>query len=235
MSRLTATLALDFRLQRRYGIYVIIGAAGLLMALPLRLLFGPEVLRFFMPLLGLSGISITVFFLIGVLLLLERGDGTLDVVFVSPLRPGEYLTSKLLSLCALAGVESALLVGVAFGFDYRHPWLIVAVLSRALLVGSIGLAIGVRYRSITDFLLPAIAFVFLLDLPVLEYLGVLPGPWLYALPTMPSLVLARAAFEPIPLGLLVYAAIYGTAAIAVALVWALRSLDRFVVRGEPSP
>ncbi len=170
MSRLSATLRLDAQLQARNKVYLIIAVAALGLAFALRALFTPEQLHFFMPLVALSGVSLTTFFLIGVLLLLERGEGTLDVVLVSPLRPAEYLASKLLTVTALAVVESVLITGIAYGLGFSAPWLVLAVLLRAGLVAGVGVAVVVRYRSITQFLLPAIALTVAFDLPVLWYL-----------------------------------------------------------------
>jgi fluoroquinolone transport system permease protein len=232
VSRLSATLRLDAQLQARNNVYLIIGVAALGLAFALRALFTPEQLHFFMPLVALSGVSLTTFFLVGVLLLLERDEGTLDVVLVSPLRPAEYLASKLMTLVALALVESALIAGIAYGLGFSFPWLALAVLLRAGLVAAAGVAVGVRYRSITHFLLPAVALTVAFDLPVLWYLELWPSPLFYLWPTLPSLLLAKAAFLPVEPLPLVYACVYGTLALAAAVFWASRSLDRFVVRGE---
>ena len=232
MSRLVATLQLDARLQARNRVYLIVGIAAGALALGLRALFTPEQLRFFMPLVALSGVGITTLFLVGVLLLLERGEGTLDVVLVSPLRPSEYLASKLLTVSALALAESVLLTLLAYGSDLSFPWLALAVLLRAGLVGALGVALGVRYREITDFLLPAIGLTLLLDLPVFFYLELWSSPVFYLWPTLPSLLLAKAAFLPVEPFELVYAGLYGGLAVLAALRWAFASLQRFVVRGE---
>ena len=51
-------------------------------------------------------------------------------------------------------------------------------------------------------------------------------------PTLPSLLLAKAAFLPVDPLQLAYACVYGTLAVGAAVFWASRALDRFVVRGE---
>ncbi len=234
MSRLSATLRLDAQLQARNKVYLIIAIAALGLAFALRALFTPEQLHFFMPLVALSGVTVTTFFLVGVLLLLERGEGTLDVVLVSPLRPAEYLASKLLTVTALALVESALIAGIAYGLGFSFLWLVLAVLLRASLVAAVGVAVGVRYRSITHFLLPVVALSTAFDLPVLWYLELWPSPLFYLWPTWPSLLLAKAAFLPVDPLQLVYACAYSALAVGAAVFWALRALDRFVVRGELS-
>ncbi len=232
MSRLAATLRLDAQLQARNKVYLIVAVAAIGLAWPLGALFTPEQLRFFMPLVALSGVSVTTFFLVGVLLLLERGEGTLDVVLVSPLRPAEYLASKLLTVTALALVESAVIACVAYGLGFAFPWLLLAVLLRAGLVAAVGVAVGVRYRSITAFLFPAIACTLAFDLPALWYLELWPSPLFYLWPTLPSLLLAKAAFLPVDPPELIYACAYGALALGAAVFWAARSLDRFVVRGD---
>jgi fluoroquinolone transport system permease protein len=232
MSRLTATLRLDTRLQARNNVYLIVGVAALVLALPLRALFTPEQLRFFMPLIALSGVGLTTFFLVSVLLMLERGEGTLDVILVSPLRPGEYLASKLVTVTALALIEGAVIAGVAYGTGLSFFWLALAVAMRAGLVGAAGVALGVRYRSITRFLFPAIGMTLFFDLPALFYLELWPSEIFYLWPTLPSLLLAKAAFLPIEPREIVYSCAYGALAVAAAIFWASRSLDRFVVRGE---
>jgi len=232
MSRLSATLRLDAQLQARNNVYLIIAVAALGLAFALRALFTSEQLHFFMPLLALSGVSLTTYFLVGVLLLLERAEGTLDVVLVSPLRPGEYLASKLLTVTMLALVESVLLVGIAYGLGFSFLWLALGVMLRAGLVAAAGVAVVVRYRSMTRFLFPGVLFTLAFDLPVLWYLELWPTPLFYLWPTMPSLLLAKAAFLPVEPLQLVYACVYGVLALGAAMFWASRALDRFVVRGE---
>lgn len=232
MSRLSATLRLDVKLQARSHVYVIVAIAALAIALPLRSLFAPEQLHYFMPLVALSGVSLTSFFLVCVLLMLERSESTLDIVLVSPLRPVEYLASKLSTVSALALVESAVIAGVAYGLAFSFPWLAIAVLLRSGLVAAVGIAVGVRYRSITHFLLPAAGLTLLFDLPVLFYFDLWPSPIFYLWPTLPSLLLAKAAFLPVEPAQLIYSCVYGVLAVGAATIWAARSLDRFVVRGK---
>lgn len=233
MSRLVATMGHDGRLQARNHVYVIVGIATLLLAVPLRVLLTAEQVRFFMPLLALSGVGLTAFFLVSVLMLLERGEGTLDAVAVSPLRPSEYLASKIATVTALALIEGVAIAGIAFAGAFSLPWLALAVVMRAAFVAAVGIAVAVRYQSITRFLFPAVGLTVLFDGPVLFYLELWPSSIFYLWPTLPPLLLAKAAFvstEPLEL---VYACGFGAASVAAAWWWAQRSIERFVVRGEP--
>ncbi len=232
MSRLSSTLRLDARLQSRYRVYLIVLAATFGVALALRSVVTPEDLRYFMPVLFLSGVNVTTVFLVGVLLLLERGEGTLNVVMVSPLRPTEYLASKLITLTLLALVESAIFAGIAYGLGFSFGWLVLSVVMRASMGVGVGVAIGVRYGSITRFLLPGALASLAFDLPNIWYLGFWPNKLFFLWPTMPPLLFAKAAFYPVEPLQLVYALAYGSLVVAATLLWASRAINRFVVRGE---
>jgi len=232
VSRLSATLRLDVLLQARYRVYVIVLGAALGSGLALRAVVSPADLHFFMPVLVLYGVSLTTVFLVGMLVLLERRDGTLNVVMVSPLRPGEYLASKLVTLTALALAESAIFAGVAYGLGFSFGWLVLGVVMRAGMGVGIGVAVGVRYNSVTRFLLPGILASVAFDIPNFWYLGIWPTPLFYLWPSMPPLMLAKTAFFPTDPLQLAYAFTYGTLMVGAALFWASRSIDRFVVRGD---
>ena len=133
---------------------------------------------------------------------------------------------------ALALVESAIIAVVAYGLGFSFGWLALAVVMRATMGVAVGVAVGVRYRSITHFLLPAIFVSLSFDLPNIWYLNLSASPLFYLWPSMPPLLLAKAAFMPVDPLQLVYAFSYGALAVGGALFWASRSIDRFVVRGE---
>ncbi len=232
MSRLSSTLRLDSLLQARYKVYLIVLGSAVGLGLAMRAVVTPEQLTFFMPVLIMYGVSLSTVFLVGVLLLLERGEGTLSVVMVSPLRPNEYLASKLITLAALALVESAIFAGIAYGLGFSFGWLVLAVVMRASMGVGVGVAIGVRYRSITHFLLPGIFASLAFDFPNIWYFELWPTPLFYLWPSMPPLLLAKTAFLPVETFQLVYAFGYGALVVGAALFWASRSIDRFVVRGE---
>ena len=232
MSRLTSTLRLDAQLQARNKVYLIIGVAAFAFAFVFDALLTPDQLQFFMPVLIMYGVSMTTVFLVGVLLLIERSQGTLSVVMVSPLRPAEYLASKLITLTVLALVESAIMAVVAYGLGFSFGWFVLAVVMRASMGVAVGVAVGVRFRSITRFLVPAIGLSLAFDLPNIWYFELWPSPLFYLWPSMPPLLLAKAAFVEVEPLQLVYALLYGALVVGAALIWASRSIDRFVVRGE---
>ena len=232
MSRLSSTVRLDSQLQAHYKVYWIVVSTALAVGLALRAVVNPDQLNFFMPVMVMYGVSLTTVFLVGVLILLERGEGTLDALMVSPLRPSEYLASKLITLAALALVESAAMAIVAYGLGFSFGWLVLAVVMRASMGVAVGVAVSVRYRSITHFLMPGIFASLAFDLPNFWYFELWPTSLFYLWPSMPPLLLAKSAFLPVEPLQQIYAFAYGAVVVGAALWWASRSIDRFVVRGE---
>ena len=211
---------------------MIVLGATLGLALAIRSVVTPEQMEIFMPVLVMYGVSLTTVFLVGVLLLLERSEGTLSVVMVSPLRPSEYLASKLITLAGLALVESTIVAVVAYGLGWSFGWFVLAVVMRASMGVGVGVAVGVRYSSITRFLFPGILASLAFDFPNFWYFEIWPTSLFYLWPSMPPLLLAKSAFFAVEPLQLVYAFVYGPLVVGAALFWASRSIDRFVVRGE---
>jgi len=99
--RLTAALTYDIRLQFRhyfYYAYLIVSIIYviILRAVPLDFRQTAAVLVIF------TDPSTLGFFFLGGIILLERGQKTLEGLFVTPLRVFEYMLSKILSLTLLA-------------------------------------------------------------------------------------------------------------------------------------
>lgn len=231
MKRLAATLRLDARLQARYRVYTIVLAAAIALAAAMGALFSPSQLQFFMPVIVLSGVSMTTVFLVGFLVLLERDEGTLDVVLVSPLRSTEYLLSKVITLTALALVEGMVIAVVAFGLDFNLVWLALSIMMRAITGAAIGIVVGVRHRSITKFLVPAVFASLAFDIPNLWYLELAPTPLFYLWPSMPPLLFAKAAFFPVETWQLIYASVAGGLVMLASLLLAKRAIRLHVVGG----
>jgi len=194
--RLAAALRCDARLQRRNGFYA---AAAFVVALWLALawfsrgVFPPQLL----PVLILNNLVIGTFYFLGALVLLERGEGSLEALVVSPLRFSEYLGSKTATLTAVALVEN-LIIGVAFlGWGLRPLPLLAGTMAGAAIFCLSGFVAVARHASINSYILPSMLWLLLLFLPLLPHFGI--GPW-WALawhPVQPSLTLLAGVARPL--------------------------------------
>jgi fluoroquinolone transport system permease protein len=233
--RIAAATLTDLRLQWRAG-FVLAGVVVAIMMIAIVLPWlsdgAQPLLELSLPTFVLGNLTTTAFFFAAAMATLERQEGSLDAIAVSPLRLSEYLVAKASSLALLATVETLVIIAVLYRGELDWPLLVVttALLSALYTLG--GFAAVLRYRSITDFLMPAVAFLVFVQLPILDSLGVWTNAIFYLFPTQPYLILLRAVTRDVPLWQLVYGVAGGALSLALAYVWARRRYERFICGGR---
>jgi ABC-type Na+ efflux pump permease subunit len=199
VTRALATLRLDITLQARSRLYALGVLAAVIFGLLVRFLIpvahvGRGLAAFYV--LGIGG---TTFMFGASMLLLERGERTLEALRVSMITTETYVLSKVVTLTGFAVIESAIVYAVASrGVPTHFHWLLLGVLVMGAFYTLVGLGLAAAYDAVTAFLLPAGAGVaMVLQLPFLSLLGV--GPWWlwYLIPTQAPLLWIQAAFEPL--------------------------------------
>jgi fluoroquinolone transport system permease protein len=149
MTRWLAAVRFDVLLQARHGFYA--ATAAIVVLLGALLLSIPAAARtrsdLWVPFLIVVNLPITTFFFVCGLILLERDEGTLLALGVSPVTAGQYLAMRMTTLVALALVET--LVIVSFGFSIETPALLIpgAVLLGVMLTG-FGAGVSSRYTTV---------------------------------------------------------------------------------------
>lgn len=225
--RIAAATRNDVRLQWRQGFYAAYALVTALYVVLLHLMPAEAYPRV-VPFLVFSDPAVFGFFFAGALVILERDDGMMQALFVTPLGVGEYVAAKVLSLTMIAVATSlAIAAGaVASGFDIAL--LAVGVALTAALIIQIGLALASRFATINRFMLVGSAATAILAAPLLVFTGVADWGWVRVLPTYASLVLIGGAFSDPASGAAAAAAlawlIVGNAA---AYVWACRWIGRY--------
>ena len=182
IARGAALLRHDVRLQYRSGVhaaYLFVAVSYIVMV---RML--PQDMRALVlaPVL-LSEASVVGFFFAGALLHLERSDGVLQALGVTPVTTLQYIAARALTLTGLA-VLLALGLGLGSGTTGVRPaTLAVAAALTALFLAVAGLAVASRFDGIDRFVVLGGLVSAGLGLPVLPYLGVLESPLWRVLPT----------------------------------------------------
>ncbi len=228
MNALVATMACDVRIQMRNGFYWAVAfLLGALLILVTQL--PPFDWRPVLPPLVLGNLALATFFFLAALVLLEKGEGTLEAQVVTPLTETAYLTSKIVTLTALSVAESVLLVGITGGWNFRFLPLVLGIVSASVLYCLAGFVASVRYESINECLLPTMVWVTLFSLPILDYAGVWSSALMFIHPFQASLVLLSGAFRALQPWEWIYGIVYSGLWIALGFVWSRRAFQRFVV------
>ena len=234
--RLAAALRTDALLQARNQLYGISIAVSVLSAFALAWLSPREQLHGTVPLTVLAFAGGSTLLYVVAMIILERADGTLSAVIVSPLRPWEYLASKVLTLSFLAVLEGALITAGALLLLGRtgpvalpNGWIAVGLVALGVMHVLIGIILVVRYDRLLEALLPMSALALVLQLPAFYFVGASDSPLFLLVPSAMPTMLVRGAFVPLAPWEWAYALLGTGAVLAVLVPWALRAFDRHVV------
>ena len=234
MSRFTQSLQLDTKLQTKNQLYAITVGAAVAVGVALGYFFSQESLKIVIPIFFLFAAAGTGYLFVAALILFEKQEHTLDALIVTPLRPNEYLSSKVLSLSLLAFIEGGIILGIAwafwYGFDFGWPWLFAGLVSMQVIMTIIGIIVVVRYDRINDFLMPTLLIAMISQLPVLAAIGLWEPFIFYMIPTYPPFLLMRAAYESIPTWQIIYGIVASAAWIGGLYYWAFKAFDKHIIQ-----
>ena len=233
MRRLLTALRWEAVLQARSQFYTITALVAVIWIVLIRLLpaglrTNPEAIA---PVFTAINLQVTAFYFVTALVLLEKSQGALRALVVSPLRPSEYLAAKVLSLAALGTAENAVVVAAVFGLNAQWGWLLLGMVLLGAIYALLGLVVIARYDSINTFLMPSAGIIFVLSTALLGYYGLVPLWTLIWHPVLPPLVLMRAAWVPLEWSQFAYGLLGSAVWISALGVWARR---RFVHLIAPS-
>ena len=229
MIRLIATIGCDLRLQFRNGFYyasavVVVGMVVLLRWLP------EDAVAWLLPVVLLQNVLMNTFYFVAGLILLEKTEGTLEAQQVTPLRSGEYLASKVITLGALSMIESFLITAFARGIGPGFVPLAVGIALASALFCLVGIVLVTRYDSINEYLLPSVAYTFVLSLPLLGYFGFGARVLYDWHPLQGPLALMSAGAAPLSAERAVYAVVYPLVFLGPVYYWTRRALRRSILR-----
>jgi len=231
MTRLLSTLKLDVALQWRNGFYYASLFVAITMIIVMRNMFSPEMLKVVIPYFLFIAMSIAFYFIAG-LVLLEKSEGTLESMVVSPLRTSEYLYSKIIALTAMMLIENLFIIICSYGIDFCWITLLTGALLISVQYALLGLILIARFDSITDFIMPALISTTIIQLPFFNFIEKIPEwifiPW----PTYGPLLLFQGAFQSITTYQYIYAVLYPLISIIALFHIARQSFERFIIRKE---
>lgn len=238
MTRLIAAMKTDVQVQVRNRLYYI-GPAFAVIAAGMLALIAPAVdLAHSIPtaMILLVGGS-TLLYVVG-LIMFEKEEGTLNAVIVSPLRPSEYLLSKVLTLTALATLESGIIIGGATLLihsrslevgSFNLPLLLTGIIAIGMLYTLIGIIVMVRYDRLTEALVPVLAVAIPLQLPFLYFLGWLTHPLFLIVPTSAPTLLMWGAFHSLSPWEWLYAVSYTVVLTIGLFCWAYAAFRAHII------
>lgn len=228
MNRLATAVRWDMRLQFRHGFYY---AAIFIAVISIIILsqFSEPFYTVAMPVFVMGNMTINTYFFVAGLVLLEKDDGILEGLVVTPLRRWEYLWSKLLSLMILTVLENGVIVTAVMGLNFNLLLLLAGIILLSFINTLYGFIMVARYDSINSFLFPSVFWTMLLSLPLLQYFGLVATPLMWLHPVQAPLILLVGAFQPVTTWEVLYGLVYGLVWVVILYQWAKRAFYRFII------
>jgi fluoroquinolone transport system permease protein len=207
--RLVQAIKADIRFQLKQGFYYIYAAITIMYLIILSFL-PHEALAIVTPIVVFSDPSILGLFFIGGIIMLEKLQGVMMVMVVTPLRSEEYILSKVISLDIIAVLVGVTITAFSKNQAVNWPVLILTVALTSGIFTLCGIMISAGCHSVNGYMLKTIPYMILFTLPCLALIG-FPYSWLFIIfPSMAALKLMMGAYTGMPvvetIGLMIYLA-----------------------------
>ncbi len=178
--RTKALLIGDIRFQFKYGFYFLylvftILYISLLYLLPSEWRNQGAVLMVF------SDPAAMGLFFMGAIVLFEKGERVLDSIAVSPVKPIEYVVSKLVSI-ALISTAVGLLIGFGGGVISNPLLFVTGVFFGSCLFSAVGLMVAANITTLNQFIVATIPAEIIINLPAIAWLFGWKPRWLIVHP-----------------------------------------------------
>ena len=194
MNKLLRYTAWQLRLLARYQILtvaLVIAAIYMIILLLLKFLQTDIITTIFV-FLDPTGMG---FIFIGVMILFEKSDNTLEAQVVTPMNTSQYLWSKALALLIPALICSTAIAFSTQKFDFHPLPFFLSLILSSLIFTFIGIAGVIRVSTFNQYMVLIPVFMAPTAIPLLNYLGITDWDILYIIPTQATLNLFEDSFR----------------------------------------
>ena len=229
--RLINVFRADIRFQFKQGFYLVYVMLTFIYMIILAK-FPPEWKELAVPLVVFSDPSMVGFFFIGAIVMLEKVQGVLQYVIVTPLRSIEYLLAKVLSLTILAITAATMIVLVTYHEPLNWFILIAGVTLTSSFFVLYGFIAAADCTTMNQYFIKMIPYMLLIVLPCFSLIG-FPYSWIFnVFPSVAGLQLVFGAFNGLDikgiLALIIYLIV-----VNIALLFYVKNIfENMVTKGQ---
>ncbi|MBL1420805.1 MAG: hypothetical protein COC24_009880 [Alphaproteobacteria bacterium] len=238
MKRLMNEIKTGMVVQFRNGLYHVGIGVGVLVAIVVSQLISANILSLTMVGIMLLIIGGSTLLYVAAILMFERDEDTISATIVSPLTIAEYIVAKTVSLTILATLESFVSFGGALvimyfqGVEFEIPNVLILIISLfaiCIIFVLMGIILAVRYKSITDFIMPMAVVIIFLQIPIFYFVD-FTDTWLLLLfPVSPPTMMMLGAFGQMQNWQYVYSIGYSVICIIGLFYWAKAAFAKHVI------
>lgn len=230
LNRIKRALIADLKFERKQGFFTIYLIISFLYLLVLTQI--PESYRHLaVPLVIFSDPSVLGLFFIGGMLLLEKEQGILQSIVVTPLESIEYVISKVVSLSIIAVLAGLLISALTYSGRVNEGILILGILLTSFFFTQIGILVACRSRTINEFFLRMVPWMVGLMAPAFLLILFWDAAVLNLFPTIACMRLVLGAYHGSPIGMAAFQIIYMSGLNGLLLLYTTRKFEEKIVYG----
>jgi len=135
------------------------------------------------------------FLFIGVMVLFEKNENTLEALAVTPMKLSHYVLSKSIALTIVSICCCVAMVIAAYGLNINWVHFISAATLTTLIFSFLGFVVVAGEGSFNNYILKAIGVILLLSIPFIGYFEIVPISWFIIVPSYPCILLFDFSFR----------------------------------------
>ncbi|SCZ10708.1 fluoroquinolone export ABC transporter permease subunit [Alkaliphilus peptidifermentans] len=194
--RILSALKADMKFQFKQGFYLVYVILTLFYMILISQLPNGFT-SYVVPIVVFTDPSFVGFFFIGGIVMLEKVQGVLQYLVVTPLRPREYLISKVISLAFLAEVAGFAIALATYKESFNWILLFFGIFLTSVFFTLYGFIVTNGCTTINQYLIKMVPYMLVLTIPTLLYFFI-PSIWiLQLLPSIAGFKLVYGAFNGI--------------------------------------
>lgn len=189
--RITGALKTDFKFQMKQGFYIIYFFLTIIYMVILSMI-PKEFKNIILPIIVFSDPSVVGFFFIGGIIMLEKLQGIINYIVVTPLSIKEYILSKVFSLSLLAVIagEAITFVSINSG-SVNNIILAIGIFISSVFFILIGIIVVVGCKTLNQYMVKMVPFLMLLIIPCIS---IIDFKFSYILTVIPSVAGFRIVY-----------------------------------------
>lgn len=226
--RLLHAVWADIRFQFKQGFYLVYVLITVMYLIILSFL-SEDILSVGLPLVVFSDPSVLGLFFIGGIIMLEKMQGILSVLVVSPLQTIEYILSKVISLAFVSVLAAFAITGFSNYGNVNWLLLFLSTVLTSAIFTFCGIMITAGCNTVNQYMIKTVPYMFLLVLPCFSLIGFPYSDLFTIIPSVAALRLMLGAYTGIPLYEAVGLIIYLVGMNYFFLQWAIRVFENKII------
>lgn len=226
--RLLYAVWADMCFQFKQGFYLVYVLITIIYLIILSF-FSEDILSIGLPLVVFSDPSVLGLFFIGGIIMLEKMQGILSVLVISPLRTVEYILSKLISL-AFVSVLAAFSITVFSHYGSANYLLVfLATVLTSGIFTLCGIMITAGCNTVNQYMIKTVPYMLLFVFPCFSLIGFPYSELFTLIPSVAALRLMLGAYTGMPAYQAVGLIVYLVGINYLFLRWAIRVFENKII------